>query len=126
MKHNFCFVCSQNNQKGLKVRFKQNGKKVVGTFIPQKEHQSYDGITHGGILVSLADAAMNRALLKEGFSGKTAKLEIRFFHSAQIGSPLKVVGEVIKIRKKSALAKGGIFSSTGSKIISSKGIFILN
>jgi hypothetical protein len=45
MKHNFCYVCSRENERGLKVEFKRWGRKVEGIFIPGKEHQGYEGVT---------------------------------------------------------------------------------
>jgi len=124
MEHHYCFVCSSDNEKGLRVCFKQNNGKIEGTFIPEKGHQSYEGITHGGVLASLLDAAMNRAVLEKGLTGRTGRLEIRFWQSTQIGSPLKVVGKVIKMRKNFALTKGEVFSSDDERIASSKGIFL--
>ncbi|KPK76395.1 MAG: hypothetical protein AMJ89_04200, partial [candidate division Zixibacteria bacterium SM23_73] len=64
LNHHHCFVCSEENVKGLQVDFKPRGNKVVGIFTPTEDHQSYDGITHGGVLSSLLDAAMNRAILE--------------------------------------------------------------
>jgi uncharacterized protein (TIGR00369 family) len=124
LEHHYCFVCSSDNEKGLKVCFKQNNGRIEGTFTPEKAHQSYKGITHGGVLASLLDAAMNRAVLEEGLTARTGRLEIRFWQSTRIGSPLKVVGEVMKMRKKFALAKGEVFSSDDERIASSRGIFL--
>lgn len=125
MKHNFCFVCSSENQKGLQVQFKLRGKKVEGTFIPGKEHQGYEGVTHGGVLASLLDAAMNRAVIEKGLSGRTGKLVIRFFQPAPIGFPLKVVGETMRMRKRFVLTEAEILSIDGLRLATSKGVFLI-
>lgn len=123
LKHNHCFVCSEENIKGLQVDFKPQGNKVAGVFTPTKDHQSYEGITHGGVLSSLLDAAMNRAILEKGYIAQTGKLEVRFLQNAPIGRALKVVGEVVKTRETFILTKGVIYSADNSEVAISEGIF---
>jgi len=123
LKHNHCFVCSEENIKGLQVDFKPQGNKVVGVFTPTKDHQSYEGITHGGILSSLLDAAMNRAILEKGYIAQTGKLEVRFLQNAPIGRALRVVGEVVKTRETFILTKGVIYYADNSEVAVSEGIF---
>ncbi len=125
LKHHHCFVCSEENVKGLQVDFKLQGDKVVGIFTPTKDHQSYDGITHGGILSSLLDAAMNRAILEKGYVAQTGKLEIRFLQNAPIGRALTVIGEVVKTKDTFILTKGAIYSPDNLEIAVSEGIFFL-
>ena len=125
LKHNHCFVCSEENLKGLRVDFKLRGNKVVGVFTPTKDYQSYEGITHGGVLSSLLDAAMNRAILEKGYVAQTGKLEIRFLQNAPIGHALTVIGEVVKARESFILTKGVIYSSDNSEVAASEGIFFL-
>jgi uncharacterized protein (TIGR00369 family) len=125
LKHLHCFVCSEKNVKGLQVDFKPMGDKVVGIFIPTRDHQSYEGITHGGILSSLLDAAMNRAILEKGHVAQTGKLEVRFLQNAPIGYALKVIGEVVKTKDTFILTRGAIYSPDNSEIAVSEGIFFL-
>ena len=125
LSHHHCFVCSEENTKGLQVDFKLRGDKVVGIFVPTRDHQSYEGITHGGVLSSLLDAAMNRAILEKGYTAQTGKLEIRFLQNAPVGNPLKVIGEVVKARESFVLTKGVIYSSDKSEVAASEGIFFL-
>ena len=124
-KHQHCFVCSEENLGGLRVDFKPRGNKIVGVFTPTKDHQSYDGITHGGVLSSLLDAAMNRAILEKGYVAQTGKLEIRFLQNAPIGRSLTIIGEVVKIRETFILTKGAIYCSDNSEVAASEGIFFL-
>jgi uncharacterized protein (TIGR00369 family) len=125
LKHNHCFVCSKENLRGLRVDFKLQENKVVGVFTPTKDYQSYEGITHGGVLSSLLDAAMNRAILEKGYVAQTGKLEIRFLQNAPIGHALTVIGEVVKARESFLLTKGVIYSSDNSEVAASEGIFFL-
>jgi uncharacterized protein (TIGR00369 family) len=125
LSHHHCFVCSEENAKGLQVDFKSRRDKVLGIFIPTRDHQSYEGITHGGVLSSLLDAAMNRAILEKGYTAQTGKLEIRFFQNAPIGNPLTVIGEVVKARESFVLTKGVIYLSDNSEVAASEGIFFL-
>ena len=125
LKHTYCYVCTKGNKQGLKVDFKKKKDKMVGIFVPKREHQSYEGITHGGILATLLDAAMNRAIMAQGLVAFTGKLEVRFLKNAPIGVSLKIIGEVNKRRKTSILGSGFICLPDNSCVAIAKGIFIL-
>ncbi len=125
LSHHHCFVCSEENAKGLQVDFKPRGHKIVGIFVPTRDHQSYEGITHGGVLSSLLDAAMNRAILEKGYTAQTGKMEIRFLQNAPVGDALTVIGEVVKTRNNFVLTKGVIYSPDHLEVAASEGIFFL-
>jgi hypothetical protein len=81
----WCFVCGVENQGGLHVTFFNDGsKQCFARVILGNTFQSYPGIAHGGILATLLDETMGRALLTEGDPINTpkflftARLEIRY------------------------------------------------
>jgi len=98
---------------------------MVGIFVPTRDHQSYEGITHGGVLSSLLDAAMNRAILEKGHTAQTGKMEIRFLQNAPVGDALTVIGQVVKTRNNFVLTKGAIYSPDHLEVAASEGIFFL-
>ncbi len=91
----WCFACGNNNPISLRLKFeKQANGDYVTRFIPQKEHQGYTGITHGGILATLLDEAMARLSWAEGRSAVTAEMNIRYKLAAKTGEELTVTGRV--------------------------------
>ncbi len=125
MKHSHCYVCDLNNPVGLRVSFRLEDRKSVGRFIPQPEHQSFEGITHGGVLSALLDAAMNRILLFHSIKAKTAKLQVYFEKEAKIGEPLTVIGEVVRVKKLYAVTRGEVRDSRNNTIARGEAIFIV-
>ncbi len=125
LKHSHCYVCDLNNPMGLRVEFRLENNKAIGQFVPQREHQSFDNITHGGVLSALLDAAMNRILLFHSIKGKTARLKVRFKKEAKIGEPLTVIGEFVQIKKLYAMTKGEVKDSQNDTIAQGEAIFIV-
>lgn len=125
MKHSHCYVCDLSNPVGLRVAFCLEDGKAVGEFIPQPEHQSFEDVTHGGVLSALLDAAMNRILLFHSIKAKTARLKVRFKNEAKIGEPLTVIGEVVRVKKLYALTRGEVKDSQNNTIAQGEAIFIV-
>ena len=125
LKHSHCYVCDLGNPLGLRVAFRLEDGKAVGEFIPQPEHQSFEDITHGGVLSALLDAAMNRILLFHSIQAKTARLKVRFKNEAKIGEPLTVIGEVVRLKKLYALTRGEVKDSQNNTIAQGEAIFIV-
>lgn len=125
LKHSHCYVCDLNNPLGLQVTFRLEDGKAVGQFIPRKEHESFEHITHGGILSALLDAAMTRVLLFHSVKAKTARLQVRFRKEAKVEESLTVLGEVVRIKKSFAVTRGEIKDSENKTIARGEAIFIL-
>jgi uncharacterized protein (TIGR00369 family) len=125
LKHSHCYVCDPSNPLGLRVIFRLEDGKAVGQFIPQPAHQSFEDITHGGVVSALLDAAMNRILLFHSVKAKTARLKVRFKNEAKIGEPLTVTGEVVRFKKLYALTRGEVTDSQNNTIAQGEAIFIV-
>ncbi|MBE0426316.1 MAG: PaaI family thioesterase [Nitrospirae bacterium] len=95
-----CFVCGEKNPQGLRVRFSLQDDKVKAEFIPQKVHQGYKDIIHGGIISTLLDEAMVKTALMQGMPAVTAKITIRFKNPLMSGEKSIVEAEIIKINKR--------------------------
>ena len=58
-----CFACGKKNPIGLKMTFKMDEKECVSYFTPKEEHQSYNGMMHGGLISVLLDEIIGHYLL---------------------------------------------------------------
>ncbi|MDF2571768.1 MAG: ThioeSPTERase superfamily protein [Sporomusa sp.] len=96
----WCFACGPLNPIGLKLKFREENNTYVANFIPGPEHQSYDGIVHGGLISTLLDEIMAGYLYAKGLTAVTAKLEVRFRHPTPIGQELTVSGWIAGQRGK--------------------------
>jgi len=97
-----CFVCGQNNPAGLKLDFSFDGKTIKTEFIPEKIHQGYTDIVHGGIIATLLDEAMVKVAIELGTFAVTAQMDIRLKKPARTGEKLIISAE-IKEEKRNVL-----------------------
>ena len=87
-----CFACGPNNPIGLKLTFSLEDGKYITRFTPRREHQGYDGITHGGIVSTVLDEVMARLVYHLGYHAVTVDLRVRMKKPAAIGEELTVIG----------------------------------
>ncbi len=93
-----CFVCGQDNQGGLKLRFHldRDDKSLSADFTPAKTWQGYKGIVHGGIISTVLDEAMTKLAYSLGMNAVTGKLTVRFKRPLMVGERVRVTGRILK------------------------------
>jgi acyl-coenzyme A thioesterase PaaI-like protein len=92
-----CFACGEKNQSGLKLEFRTENGKVFSKFIPQKIHQGFKNIVHGGIISTILDEAMMKAVLYQGIDVITAEIAVRFKNPLHVGDKAFVEAEIKKM-----------------------------
>ncbi|MEW6068810.1 MAG: PaaI family thioesterase [Nitrospirota bacterium] len=97
---NYCFVCGEKNPQGIRLKFSLKDGTVFTEFIPQKLHQGYKDIVHGGIISTILDEAMVKAALLQGIPAVTAEITIRFKNPLMVGEKTIVEATIMKMNKK--------------------------
>jgi len=97
---NYCFVCGKKNPIGLKLNFSFDGKTITTEFLPQKEHQGYFNIVHGGIISTLLDEAMVKLAIEMGMPAVTAHMDIRLKKALNVGKKITVQAVILRDTKK--------------------------
>ena len=122
-----CFACGQNNPIGLKLSFEWDGKTTRTEFTPDKLHQGWSGIIHGGIMTCILDEAMSWASLFEGMSCITAKMHVRFKRPTSIDESLIITSSITKKTRRLVEAKATISLKDGTPVAESTATqFVLN
>jgi uncharacterized protein (TIGR00369 family) len=121
MKHDleddhYCFVCGEENPSGLHLKFLLKGDKIFAEFTPQKIHQGYKDITHGGIISTLLDEAMVKAALMQGIAAVTAEISIRFRSPLLTGEKAMVEALIEKDNKRIIETSAVVKKSDGTII----------
>lgn len=93
----YCFVCGKSNQFGLQLDFKKEGDKIVAEFIPQKRHQGFKDIVHGGIISAVLDEAMVKAALSLGIEAVTAEITVRLKNPLFTGEKTFIEADIKKM-----------------------------
>jgi acyl-coenzyme A thioesterase PaaI-like protein len=96
-----CFACGVDHPHGLKLQFRTNGSgSVVADWTPSKAWEGFQGIIHGGIVSTVLDEAMSKAVAAAGTPALTCHLEVRLRQHVAAGEPMLVHGWVVEKRKR--------------------------
>lgn len=98
VKYSHCFVCGDKHEHGLNAKFYFDGKKAVTEIVATKEFEGYRGIYHGGIISSLLDEVMIKAILAQGKFVVTAELTVRFVAPVLVGEKVFFEGQIERSR----------------------------
>jgi acyl-coenzyme A thioesterase PaaI-like protein len=115
----FCFGCGRNNPIGLKLKFKWDGDTIRTEFTPDRTHQGWPGLLHGGILGTLLDEAMSNVAYATGNTCLTASIEIRLRQPVKVELPLVITAWITHHRKKLIETAGKVCLQDGTVIAES-------
>jgi len=119
-----CFVCGGENPNGLHLDFQAEGQRASATLTARVGWESYKGVIHGGILSSVLDEAMAKAIISGGDQGFTADLRIRFRKKVSVDEVVFVTGWVVSAEKRRILAEASITSAEGEEKAHAWGVFL--
>lgn len=122
-----CFVCGQENRIGLKARFFWDGEKAVCDIAAEEVFAGYKNILHGGIVATLLDEIMIKALLAEDILAVTAEITIRLKKPVYTGDNLHLegwktdqAGSVFHTRGRAVNQSGEIVAEATAKYVKPK------
>jgi uncharacterized protein (TIGR00369 family) len=95
-----CFVCGPMNPAGLKLDFHFNGKTIKTEFTPEKKHQGYVNIVHGGIITTILDEAMVKLAIALDMPAVTAHMNVRLRKPLTIGETVMIEARIERVTKK--------------------------
>jgi len=114
-----CFGCGCNNPIGLKLSFTWDGDTLRTEFTPDKAHQGWPGLLHGGILACLLDEAMSNAAYATGNTCLTASINIRLRQPVKVEESLVVTARITRHRKKLIETAGQVCLKDGTIVAES-------
>ena len=126
---NYCFVCGQNNPRGLKisVTYREAELAAETEISLPREFQGWAGVIHGGILATLLDEMMAHAVWHFAGPGLTLGLEVRYHAPLKPDEPILVRGVLHTQTGRRRLAEGEIIRTTDDiRIASGKSRFLLS
>jgi len=120
-----CYACGVENPAGLHLHFYEDDDgRVVVHFTPADVYQGYPGALHGGIICTLLDETIGRALLRDDYWAVTGKLEVRFRKPVPLGKPITVVGEVTRASRRAVEGHGEIHLADGTVAVEAKALYV--
>jgi uncharacterized protein (TIGR00369 family) len=123
--HNHCFGCGQANANGLRLEFllASDGAVVSLPVVPEA-FAGHPGYLHGGIIATLLDEAMSKAIRVLGTPSVTRRMEVEYLLPVPSGAPLRIEGCVVRSQGRRHWAEAVVLDVEGATLAQAKGLFI--
>ena len=111
-----CFVCGSDNPGGLQLRYEHGVDGTVNaTWTPTNMCEGFRGIVHGGIVSTVLDEAMSKAVFATKCQALTCELRVRFRHHVIVGEALRIRGWVVARQKRKITAEASLCTLDGKE-----------
>lgn len=111
-----CFVCGQNNPRGLRIHFeRQDGGEMSANWRPDPEWEGFAGIVHGGVVSTVLDEAMSKAVAATRTEALTAELRVRFRHHVASGETFVIRGWIVKRNRRLIETEASLTAPDGTE-----------
>jgi len=124
VKYPGCFVCGDQNESGLQARFFSDGQQVTTEVVALERFEGYRGIYHGGIIATLLDEVMIKAILVQDRYAVTAELTVRFLKPVPIGAKVRFTGRVVKSKGRVFWTEGTVTAGDGQVVATATGRYM--
>jgi acyl-coenzyme A thioesterase PaaI-like protein len=129
---NRCFGCGPANEKGLRIKSRAEGERVVADWQPERHHEAFTGVVNGGIIGALFDCHSNwtaawHLMRKSGASEPpstvTSEFHVKLKRPTPSNAPLRIEARVVESSEDRAVVEAEILS--GGKVTSTcRGVFV--
>ncbi len=122
---NRCFGCGQANPAGLHLEFMlaDDGSVVCFAQIPDT-YEGPRGYVHGGIIATLIDETMSKAVRSHNIVGMTRHMEVDYKRPVPSCAPIRLEGQVLRSEGRKHWAEASILDAGGIVLAHGKGLFI--
>ncbi len=122
---NRCFGCGQANPIGLHLDFMlaDDGTVVCRATIPDT-YEGPRGYVHGGIIATLLDETMSKAVRSINVVGMTRHMEVDYKRPVPSCTPIRLEGHVVRVEGRKHWAEASILDNDGLLLARSGGLFI--
>ena len=111
-----CIVCGQDNPHGLQIRFRrQDDGGITATWTPSSAWEGFRGIVHGGIVSTVLDEAMSKAVAATGTEALTAELRVRFRRHVDTASSFLIRGWIVSRNKRLMKTEAVLIAGDGTE-----------
>ena len=122
---NRCFGCGPLNPAGLHLEFliAPDGH-VVSLPTVGDNFEGHPGYLHGGIIATLLDEAMSKAVRVLGNPAMTRSMEVDYRRPVPSNVPIRIEGRVVRSEQHKHWAEASILNAQGTVLAHGKGLFV--
>jgi acyl-coenzyme A thioesterase PaaI-like protein len=111
-----CVVCGQNNPNGLRIRYEpQESGAFTAIWTPESSWEGFRGIVHGGIVTTVLDEAMSKAVSATCCEALTAELRVRFRRHVSSGETFLIRGWINDRTKRKIETEATLTGADGTE-----------
>jgi uncharacterized protein (TIGR00369 family) len=122
---NRCFGCGAANPVGLHLKFfLADDGSVVCLGAVTDAYEGPTGYLHGGIIATLLDETMSKAIRARGFTAMTRHMEVDYLQPVPSGKQLRMEGQVTHNEGRKHWTEATILDADGTVLAKCKGLFI--
>lgn len=122
---NRCFGCGEANPAGLHLSFllAPDGTVVCPASIPVS-FEGHPGYLHGGIIATLLDEIMSKAVRARRLTAMTRHLEVDYKRPVPSAVPIRMEGRVDRSEGRKHWVEAWIFDENNVMLAQGKGLFV--
>lgn len=122
---NRCFGCGPGNAAGLRLEFFQakDGTVVAFPEIPDR-FEGPPTFLHGGIIATLLDEAMSKAVRTLGLTAMTRQMEIDYRRPVPSATEVRMEGRLVRSEGRKHWTEARIVNEKGVTLASATGMFV--
>lgn len=122
-----CIVCGMDNPAGLHAPFYEMEDHTVVTIFKYGDiHQSYPERAHGGLITTMLDELIGRALWidEPDVWGVTATLNVKFRKPVALNETIKGVGKITENKSRIFKGIGKLYNEAGEVIAEAEAVYV--
>jgi uncharacterized protein (TIGR00369 family) len=122
---NRCFGCGEANPIGMHLEFfaAEDGSVVCLPAVPDT-FEGPPGYVHGGIIATLLDEAMSKAVRVRGHTAMTRHMEVEYLRPVPSSAPLRIESRLARSEGRKHWAEAKVLSAHGVTLATGKGLFV--
>ncbi len=121
-----CFVCGPDNPDGLHLTFSFVGNQAQSFLSIPTRFQGWQGIVHGGIVATLLDEVMAKAVRFAGHQAVTVDINVQYKKPTPVDVPLQLSGRVTEIQRRIVSTEGELRTQDGTMLACAKARFFIS
>ncbi len=122
---NHCFGCGQANPTGLQLEFLLAADESVVCLVSVTgAFQGPTGYVHGGIIATMLDETMSKAVRAHGLTAMTRHMEVDYRRPVPSDTPIRIEGRLLRSEGRKHWTEARILDAGGTALALGKGLFI--
>jgi acyl-coenzyme A thioesterase PaaI-like protein len=112
-----CVVCSPEHPTGLRIRYRTTVEGMVtANWTPSSEWTGFPGIIHGGVVSTVLDEAMSKAVAAAQCHALTAELRVRFHKPVSCTECVSIRGWIVSRSRRLFRTEASLKAADGTEL----------